>query len=387
MKRESQILLIVVLTLLCVGVLTVYSVSATTPKGMSRFTHHVGYIAIGLIAMFVCSITDYRTYSHKYIFGALILVTAFLLCLVAIPFIGTEVGGARRWLRIAGFGFQPSELAKLALIVWVAAKLSENQYDVKSFLGGFVTPLFMVGSLAALILIEKDLGGPLVLVVTTLAMMVMAGTRLIYIVISAIPISGLVSIMALTSDYRLRRLMAFLDPWEHRKGDSFQLIQSLQAFMQGNVFGRGAGASEQKLAYLPEAHTDFIFAIWSEEMGLLGSLFVVALFLVLLYVGLRIALHARDLFGSLLAGGIVFMTCFQAAFIMAVTIGLLPTKGLPLPFVSCGGTAIILYLAAMGIVINVGLYAEEPIKVERLPLLPPARRFLPLPQTHGDNAA
>lgn len=387
MKRESQILLIVVLALLCVGILTVYSVSATTPKGFTRFTHHITYIAIGLFAMFACSVLDYRTYSHRFIFGSLILVTAFLLCLVAVPFIGTEVGGARRWLRIAGFGFQPSELAKLALIIWIAAKLSENQCVVKRFIGGFVTPLLMVGTLATLILIEHDLGGPLVLIVTTLAMMIMAGTRLAYIVASAVPLTIIVSILALTSSYRLRRLLAFLDPWEYRDGASFQLIQSLQAFMQGDVFGRGAGASEQKLAYLPEAHTDFIFAIWSEEMGLIGSLFVVAMFLVLLFVGLRIAMHARDLFGSLLAGGIIFMTCFQAAFIMAVTIGLLPTKGLPLPFVSCGGTAVILYLAAMGIVINVGLYAEEPVQVEKLPLPPPASRFLPLPQSRGDELA
>ena len=272
-------------------------------------------------------------------------------------------GGAQRWIDLKFTRFQPSEAAKFALIVMLAIKLTANQEQVRDFFKGFVPPMLIAGFFAGLVLLERDLGVPVVLMAVAFIMVLVAGARLSFVIASCVPVAAGVALQIWTNPYRVELVLAFMDPWSDKSDSGFHLIQSLAGVARGSLWGLGAGASEQKLFYLPAAHTDFIFAVWAEEMGLLGTLTVVALFAVFVVAGFRVALWARDLFGGLLATGIVSLIALQASFNMAVTVGLLPTKGLPLPFISYGGTSLIVLLALAGVLLNVGLQAnDQPIQ-------------------------
>ena len=358
MEREATVMLIAVLALLAMGVLTVYSVSAVKPGGADMFRHHVAYVCLGLGTMAIASRFNYHWFQKRYVFRSMMVVTFVLLAAVLIW--GDPVRGARRWIRIAGFQFQPSELAKVAVAVFLALKLSVNQKSIKTFWRGFVPPLLAALIFAALILAEPDLGVPIVILATTFTMMFVAGVRLRYMAASAAPVLGGILFLVVAYPYRIERVVAWLDPWAYSKTKGFHLIQSLAAFARGSLWGVGPGAGEQKLQYLPDAHTDFIYAVIGEEMGLAGTLGTMALFFVLMLMAMRVAKCAPDLFGSLLAVGIVGLITFQALFNVAVTTGLLPTKGLPLPFISCGGTAIVVFLSLVGILLNIASQAEEP---------------------------
>jgi cell division protein FtsW len=361
MRRQTTMLLLVVLALVFIGVITIYSVGSMTPLGMGDFKHQLASLTIGVAVMlYLATHFDYHRFSAPFIFRVIVIVSLGLLVAVLIPGIGVRVNGAQRWIRLAGFQFQPSEFAKLAVIILLARKLAENQSHIKEFWRGFVPPAAIAGGFAALILLEKDLGVPVVIVCMSFLMIYVAGARVAYIAGSLMPaVCGMMALIKL-SPYRWQRLIAFLDPYTHRDEGGFHLIQSLAAFAHGSYWGVGPGAGEQKLHYLPAAHTDFIFAVWGEEMGLRGTVLVLALFAAFLLLGMRVAKCAPDLFGSLLATGIVSLISLQAAFNMGVTIGLLPTKGLTLPFISYGGTAQIVFLALVGILLNIGLQAEEP---------------------------
>jgi cell division protein FtsW len=376
MRRETTALLLSILALTLVGVLMVFSASsvdyAVTP-GRNMFLHFTwqgAYAGLGLFALFVCARTDYHILRKPLIYNTLVIGALALVALVLIPGVGIERNGARRWLSVGFASFQPSEAAKLAVILLLAVKLSSSQDHVKSFFRGFLPPLLIAGLFVGVILPEPDLGAPIVICAATFAMMAASGVRWAYILGSGSMVAAGLVVLVLITPYRVMRLLSFLDPWANSQEGGFQLIQSMAGFARGGVWGLGPGASEQKLFYLPEAENDFIFAILAEEMGLVGTLTVLGLFMVFLVLALRIAAHARDVFGCLLAVGIGGMIAFQAAFNMAVTIGLLPTKGLPLPFISAGGTALIITMAACGILINVGLQAIEPKKA---PLLIPSR--------------
>jgi cell division protein FtsW len=295
--------------------------------------------------------------------------------LVLIPGIGDERNGAQRWLEIGGFSFQPSEFAKFAVILLLAVKLSDNREHARSFFKGFLPPMFITLVFAALVLVEKDLGTPAVICATAFIMLFVAGTRRRFLFPGVVGAVAAIWALSVTSPHRLARLTAFLDPWSHRDTSGYQLIQSLAAITRGAVWGRGPGAGEQKLLYLPEAHTDFIFAVWAEEMGLVGSLVLLALFFALICVSLRIAFHANDLFGALLVSGITALVGLQAAVNMAVVSGMLPTKGLPLPFISWGGSSLIVFMGLMGIVVSVGLRAHRlEDRAARAPRAVPASR-------------
>jgi cell division protein FtsW len=313
---------------------------------------------MGLCAMAVASKFNYHWFQKSAVLRLMMLATFILLVVVLVY--GDPVRGARRWIRIAGFQFQPSELAKVAVVIFLAIKLSANQKSIASFWRGFVPPLATALFFSGLILAEPDLGVPIVIVATTFVLMFVAGVRTRYMVASGAPVIGGVLFLVVAYPYRLERVIAWLDPWAYSKTKGFHLIQSLAAFARGSVWGMGAGAGEQKLQYLPDAHTDFIFAVLGEEMGLVGTLATMCLFLVLMVMAMRVAKCAPDLFGSLLAVGIMGLITFQALFNVAVTTGLLPTKGLPLPFISCGGTAIIVFLGLIGILLNIASLAEEP---------------------------
>lgn len=359
MQRETTAIIVIVLILVACGVLMVYSATAVGGDGFGLLRRQLAYVAIGLFVFFLFARFDYHRLGEAKFYRNILLVSLGMLVLVLFPPFGVEVDGARRWLKIGPFQFQPSEIAKFALILWLAVKLTVNRMHAKKFWSGFLPPIMVTGLFVFLIYKEKDLGLPAVLLGVSLIVMWNAGINVVYLMLTGVAgVAGVVYI-AVTTPYRLERLLAFLDPGAHRDDASFQLVQSLRAFAQGRFWGQGLGAGEQKLDYLFAAHTDFIFSIIGEERGLLGSLFIVALFMGLSFAAFRIVLKAQDMFGSLLACGCAVLIAFQSAFIMAVTVGLLPTKGMPLPFISYGGTALIVFLACAGVLVNVGAQVHQ----------------------------
>jgi cell division protein FtsW len=357
MVREVNILLVAVSVLAAFGGLMVYSASSLNPTLEGVGLRNLVYIAIGFAAMYCALRFDYRRFKDPMVFRLLVLGALALLVIVLIPGVGTKVDGGQRWLRIMGFGFQPSEVAKFALIVLLAVKLTDNAQHIRSFLRGYFPPLIIAGVFVALVLLERDLGVPVVMCSTAFVMLFVAGARWQHLVMTLAPAVALASVAVAVAPHRMARMLAFVDPYGHRETAGWHLIQSFSAFAQGGVLGRGPGAGEQRLGYLPAAHTDFIFAVIGEEFGLLGTFATVAVFSLLLFMAFRIAANAQDRFGGLVATGIAFTIGVQAVFIMGVTTGLLPTKGLPLPFVSYGGTALIVMMGMAGVLGNIGMQA------------------------------
>lgn len=370
MAREAKWILTAVAGLVLVGVLAVYSASAADAAAHGRLMRELVYVALGALGLFVAAHFDYNQLRSAFLFRVIVVAAILLLIAVLVPGLGDERNGAQRWLEIGAFSFQPSELAKFALIVLLAVKLAANQDVIRSFLRGYLPPVIITGAFCGLIVLQKDLGTPVVMGAVAFIMMFVAGVRLVWLLPSLIPALGVVWFLSITSPHRLRRLTAFLDPWQYRDNEGYQLIQSMTAFAQGGIWGRGPGASEQKLHYLPEPHTDFVFAVWGEETGLVGTLAVMSLYVVLLVVALRVAMHAKDLFGTLLVVGIASLVCMQAGINMGVTTGILPTKGLPLPFISWGGTSLLVFMTMMGVIVNVALQAEPPNRKRALMVVP-----------------
>jgi len=359
MRKETIALFSVVLALALFGMCMVYSASAAHQYADSSLIQQSIFMLVGLVVLFIAAHFDYHRLRDPFIFRSIIFLSLVMLVAVLIPGIGDLRLGARRWINIGTiFSFQPSEMAKFALILLLAVKLSSNQDDVKSFSRGFLPCCVIIAVFSGLVLLEKDLGTPMVIGVTAFFMLFIGGVRWYYLFPSLIPAVAAVWLLIITSEFRFRRIMSFLDPWSHAEKDGYQLIQSMSAFAKGSLTGVGPGAGEQKLRYLPMADTDFIFAVVGEEFGLLGTLGVIGLFAAFLVLALRIAANSDDLFGTLLAGGIASLVVFQAGFNMAVTIGLFPTKGLPLPLISRGGTAFIMTMGMIGILLNIGLWAH-----------------------------
>lgn len=359
MTRATTTLLIAVLALVLMGILIIYSTSSIDGS-ISKSLKHLLYVIMGISAGFVASRFDYHRLRDPGIFRGLVLFALALLCLVLIPGIGVKVYGARRWLELAGFRFQPSEFAKFALILLLAVKLSENQDNVKSFRYGVAPAVAIAVFFAGLVVLEKDLGTPVILMTMALGMILMAGARLYHIGLSAAAVAAAAYALIRFDPERYSRLLIFRDPWQDPTGDGLHPIQSLMGFARGGVWGVGPGAGQQKLGNLFGAHTDFVFSAWGEEMGLVGTLAAVAIFAIVLMAAFRIATCAPDLFGALLAAGIASLIGIQAALNMAVSTCLVPTKGLPLPFMSYGGSSLIISLTLVGILLNIGLQAQQP---------------------------
>ncbi|MCK5863319.1 MAG: putative lipid II flippase FtsW [Candidatus Hydrogenedentes bacterium] len=358
MKRETTIIILSMIILMATGLLMVYSVSASHSSSTNLFIKHIIYLSMGFVGFVVMSLFDYHYLGASYILRYIVWGTLFLLFLTFIPGVRLTMGGASRWIGWRFISFQPSELAKFALVLLLAVRLTQYQDRIKGFRIGFIMPVVIAAVFVGIVLAQKDLGIPMVMVVATFIMMWVAGARKLYLIGSAsLPVLGIIPLI-MSSGYRMSRVQAFLNPWSDREHTGYQLIQSLSAFAQGGFGGRGAGAGEQKLGYLPAAHTDFIYAVIGEEFGLLGTFITLALFVLIAYSAFKIAANAPDLFGTLLVTGITSLIVGQALFIMAVTLGMLPTKGLPLPFVSYGGSAIVVGLSMMGILINVGFQSR-----------------------------
>ncbi len=365
MKKISSHLglFLATIALTSIGIIMVYSASAII--SLERYNdpyfflkRQMVWVFLGLVGMLFAARINYRAFP-KLLKPALIF-TLFLLVLVLFPQFGKEIAGARRWLRIGDFTLQPSEMAKLILILYMADTLSRKKEKIKNFAYGFLPPLIILGVIFILILLQPDLGTALIILVVILGMLFVSGVRLRHLF--SLFLIALPSIWLLINKvgYRKRRILAFLDPWGDPRGAGFQIIQSLLALGSGGILGRGLGEGTQKLFYLPAPHTDFIFAILGEELGFVGGAVVIILLGVFIYFGARIASRAPDLFGSLLALGITTWIGLQAIINIGVATGFLPTKGIPLPFISFGGSSLIFSLIGVGILMSISLQSHAP---------------------------
>ena len=350
---EYHLLVLVTLGLVAFGLVMVYSASSArallSADAPSYYLKRQAiYAVMGLVALVVLSRFDFHRLRHA---TQPLLAVTFVL-LVAVLAIGTAVNGARRWIPIGFMNFQPSELAKLVLALWTAALLARR--PAPRTLGELAKPIGVVVGLAcALILIEPDLGTAIAIAIMVSAILVVSGTRL-RLLASAAGIATSVVLLAIWLEpYRRERIFSFLDPWHDPQGAGFQSVQSMIALGSGGFFGVGLGESVQKIYYLPEASTDMIFAIVGEELGLIGAMGVIAAFAVFAYAGFNIALHCRDPFGKRLAAGITALICGQAAVNVSAVMGIAPLTGIPLPFVSYGGSSLVVGLAAVGILLNI----------------------------------
>lgn len=364
----DYIFLAVVLLLVAYGIIMLFSASsakayATYNNAFFFVKKQAGWIVVGGFAMLITSKIDYHRYGGKIngtvsVAGAFYVITGILLLLV-ISGLGTEVNGATRWL----FGFQPSELAKIAIIILFAYSLSREsgQKNLKHFGTGLFSYMLIFGVYVALLALEPHFSCVILIFLTIVIMLFVAGVPLKHFGMCAIPVALGVIGLVIIEPYRMARVTSFLNPFADKQGDGWQIVQSLYAIGSGGIFGVGLGQSRQKYQSLPEPHNDFIFSVLCEELGLIGAILLVALFMVLLIRGIKIAMKAPDLFGMLLVVGIIGIVCLQAAINIAVVTASIPVTGMPLPFFSYGGTALAITMAEMGIVLNVSRQAKLPI--------------------------
>lgn len=360
-SNPDFMLIIITLTLLAVGLIMVYSASAIWANfkfddSLFFAKRQLLFAGIGVIAMFFIMNIDYWTWKS---WAKMILIICFvLLVLVLIPGIGMERNGSRSWIGVGAFSIQPSEFIKLAMIAFLAKFLSEQQKHITTLKKGLIPSLALVFLAFGMIMLQPDLGTGTVMLGTCIIMIFIAGARILhFVMLGLLGVAGFIALI-LSAPYRMARITSFLDPWQDPQGTGFQIIQSLFAIGPGGLFGLGLGESRQKFFYLPEPQTDFIFAILAEELGFIGGTFVLLLFALLLWRGIRIALGAPDLFGSFLAVGIISMVAIQVMINIGVVTGLMPVTGITLPFLSYGGSSLTLMLMAIGVLLNISRYAR-----------------------------
>lgn len=347
------------LTLVILGIIMVGSASVSVAEKSAGdpfyyLWRQLTFTGIGLLAMLILSRIPLRLWESAGL--PLMIASMVLLLMVFIPGLGRTVNGSARWLNIAGLNLQPSELVKLFCVIYLSGYMVRHLDAVRNTVAGFVRPLLILMVLAVLLLLEPDFGSLMVMLLTAITMMWMAGVKLSRFGVLALMVTAMLAVLAFGSNYRAKRMMTFLNPWEDPFNSGFQLTQALIAFGRGEWFGVGLGASVQKLFYLPEAHTDFLFAVLAEELGLFGVTVVIVLFMILVMRALRIGQMAqlRDrLFAAFLAYGIGIWIGLQALINMGVNMGVLPTKGLTLPFMSYGGSSIVVMCMALGLLVRV----------------------------------
>ena len=309
------------------------------------------FYIIGIILMYTFSKIDYKLY-YKYS-NKILFISFFLLILVLIPGIGSVRNGSRSWFGIGSFGIQPSEFAKLGLIMFTAKYLNNNEYAMKNLKKGIIPILIITMLIFILIMLQPDFGTGFIIIITIVGLLFIAGLDIkIFIkfgIIGLIAISGLIII----APYRLKRILSFLDPWSDPLGSGFQIIQSLYSIGPGGLFGLGIGNSIQKHFYLPEPQTDFIFSIISEEFGFLGIVIISFLFIIIFYTALKISMKCNNLFGKYLSFGITFGLIFQTILNLSVVVGLIPVTGVTLPFISYGGSSLLICMISIGIILNI----------------------------------
>ncbi len=360
--KSDKLLFTSTLVLVCASLVMVYSASAVI--GMEQYGQRptlflfkqATFAVLGLALIPVLMKVDYRLYRQPLvIWTALVLVG---LALAGTVLFGPRINGARRWFGLAGIGVQPSEFAKIVVVFFVAAILERRMDRIDDLRFSLVPVAIVLGAVVGLIMLQPDLGTALSIIVIVSVMIFAAGINYRYVIGLLLVSLPAAYVVLMSADYRRRRMTVFLDPWSDPLGDGFQVIQSLIAVGTGGFFGRGLMAGVQKLFYLPYPHTDFIYAVIGEELGLVGATLVLACFCVIAWRGLRTAMRAPDRFGAFLALGLTAMIVVQAFFNISVVLGLLPTKGIPLPFVSFGGSSLLMSMIGMGILLNVSQHAS-----------------------------
>ena len=355
-------LLLGTLMLMGIGVVMVYSASSVIAlkrfgSDIFFFKRQVVYALAAILVLIVCRHMPYTFYKKM---AYPILIVAFLLLVgLYLPGVGHPVGGARRWLKVFGLSFQPSEFARLALIIYLAYSMSKKQEKIKIFAIGFLPHTLVFGGFGTLIVMQPDFGMAVMLALITWTMLFVGGVRLPYLLAALAGIFPIFYYLLIHAGYRLRRLTTFLDPWRYESDAGYQIVHSLMAFGSGGIMGAGIGNSYQKLFYLPEPHTDFVFSVLGEELGLVGVCLIMGLYAMILWRGIFVAMKARDLFAVYLAAGLTSALGFQVCVNAGVAMGLLPTKGLTLPFVSYGGTSLLMNAAAIGILMNISAQRSQ----------------------------
>jgi cell division protein FtsW len=353
--KADRVMFTATLLLVFASIIMVYSASALV--ALERFQQpylfvirQVMWVVLGIAALWVAMHVDYRTYRSDAFIWVLIGVVG--LTLLGVLF-SAPVNGTRRWLGIGGLGIQPSEFAKIVCVFFTALILERRMHRIDELSYSLLPVAIVVGPMVALILLEPDFGTAMALVLIVAAMIFAAGLHYRYLIGTLLVVLPAIYVVLVSAPYRRRRLLAFWDPWADPLGDGFQIIQSLIAVGTGGVFGRGLMAGVQKLFYLPEPHTDFIYAVIGEELGLIGATTTLVCFCLIAWRGLRITLRAQDAFGAFVALGMTVMIVVQAFVNMSVVLGLMPTKGIPLPLVSAGGSSLVVSLVGMGVLLNI----------------------------------
>lgn len=361
-RAGDLVLFAATLALLAIGLVMVYSASSIVAfdrlaDSAYFLKRQAAWIGVGLVGLWVARSIHYPRL--RMLTVPLLILAGLLLVAVFVPGIGRAAGGARRWIALGPAAFQPVELAKLAVLLYVAQFVASRGPEVRDLRRGVLPPLAVTAALAVLVLRQPDTGSALLLGVLTMTVLFIGGARLRHLTLVAGLVAPVAAAVIALADYRVTRLLAYLNPWQDPQGSGFHTIQSLLAFGSGGLLGDGLGAGRQKFFYLPERHTDFIFAIVGEELGLLGTMGVLLLFALFAYRGYRIARAAPDRFGLLLASGITAAITGQALFNMGVATGLLPVKGIPLPLVSYGGSSLIMTMIQIGVLLNISQYARD----------------------------
>jgi len=361
-KHTDYPLIVIVIALLGVGTVMVLSSSAVWAyykhnDSLYFLKRQILWVVLGFITMFFLSSYDY--WKLKKLSKAILFITIVLLITVLIPGIGVEINYARRWIGFGSLTFQPSEFAKLSMIIYLASSLSRKREHLENFFVGVVPILVVLGIICSLILIQPDLSTAVIIAITVVVMLFAGGTKtshLVGLMLLSVP-AGI--FLILSEEYRRKRLFSFLNPWADKQDTGYHIIQSLYALGSGGLLGVGLGQSRQKFFYLPEPQTDFIFAILGEELGFIGGLLVILLFALFVWRGCKIALAARDYFGCVLAFGITALIGIQALINLAVVTASMPVTGMPLPFISFGGSSMVITMAGVGILLNISKYTND----------------------------
>ncbi len=350
-------LIIPVLCLVGMGIVMVYSASsalAAKKFGVDYYylKRQAIFFVMGVGALVICRcfpIKILRSLTYP-----ILALAAFFLIAIVITDLGVSAGGAVRWIGFGCFTFQPVELARFAIVLYLAYSMSKKGEKIRQFSIGFVPHIIILAAFSFLIMLQPDFGSVMILFLITWLMLFIGGVPVKHLVLSIIPAAPVIYLFLISSPYRLKRITSFLDPWKYASNEGYQTVHSLMAFGTGKIWGTGLGKGYQKLFYLPEPHTDFIFSVIGEELGLIGVLGVLACFGLIIWKGIEIAINTEDRFSSFLAAGITISIGLQATINMGVALALLPTKGLTLPFLSYGGTSLLVNMASIGILMNIG---------------------------------
>ncbi|MGE3261523.1 MAG: putative lipid II flippase FtsW [Bacteriovoracia bacterium] len=358
----DKLLLFTALSLAAFGLVMVYSASYILSQekfgdGLYYFNHHLIYLMMGLACMTVCRFLDYRVWEK--LAPYLLSVGFFLMALTQIPGLGHRAGGASRWINVAGFSLQPVEFAKVAVVIMLARLLARPDQEFGKVTTGFLFHLWPSVVMIFFCMLQSDFGSTALIIATTGLMLYLGGVQLKYLAGAALAVVPLLAGAIIVAPYRLARLLTFLDPWADPQGAGFQIVQSFIAFYRGGLFGVGLGNSKAKIFYLPEAHNDFILSVVGEELGFLGIALLSLTLMLLVFRGIRAAAKADTRYAEMLAAGLTILLGFEVFWNAAIVLGLLPTKGMNMPFISSGGSSIICALSIIGILLNVSAQARR----------------------------